>query len=124
MYNNAHHLDLEVADLLVCSGFVMPHELDKALACKRDTGSRLRDVLMVNYNLEESIWDAGHSVVEQINQKRLPASQARTALYMIGNCRMSVSEALTKMGYLSSNTNPWHKQLNMLAESGKWEIAN
>lgn len=123
MYNNAGDLDLEVAELLVCSGFLMPHELDKAFAYRRQTGERLRDVLMFERAIEENIWNSAHSVIEQINQKRIPRESGRTALYMIGNCRMSVNECISKMGIGQSPTggNPWLKQLGFLAESNKWE---
>jgi hypothetical protein len=120
MLNYHSDLDLEVADLLVCSGFLMPHELDKALANKRECGGRLKDYLVDARLIEDNIFVAASAVIEQIRQSRLPRASARTALYMVGNCRMSVDEALTKMGHLTTTTNPWQNQLNILAESKKW----
>lgn len=122
MLNHTIDLDLEVADLLVSSGFLMPHELDKALANKRVHGGRLRDVLVQARMLDDAIFIAATAVIEQIRQARIPKASARTALYMIGNCRMSIDETITKLGVQTSG-NPWQQHLGALADSGKWEVA-
>jgi hypothetical protein len=123
MLNNQVEFDLEVAELLVCSGFVMPYDLDRAYASVRG-GSGLREELIDSEYVSTHMWDAAVAVIRQIRQSRLPKTEARTALYMVGNCRMSIGEALTKMGYSNPPSNPWLNQLNVLRQSGRFEAVS
>lgn len=116
-------LDLEVTHLLVSSGFLMPYDLDRALACRRDTGQPLMDVLLENKFVDQGILRCAYGVLEHIYKSRLPRESARAALYMVGNCRMSVPEAFTKLGF-QSTANPWLDQLTRLAQSKKWDTAS
>lgn len=123
MFNNLADIDLEVTHLLVISGFLKPHDLDKALAGKRDGGSRLMDTLLDGGSVDAEVWKAAHDVLTHIHKSRLPVESARPALYMVGNCRMSVQEAFSKLGFQASG-NPWLNQLTLLAESKKWGEAS
>lgn len=123
MLNNQVEFELEVAELLVCSGFVQPYDLDRAHASVRGS-SGLRDALVCANAVNPHMWDAAVAVMQQIRQARLPKTEARTALYMVGNCRMSISEALGKMGYGNAPSNPWLNQLNVLRQSGKFEAVS
>jgi hypothetical protein len=123
MLNNQVEFELEVAELLVCSGFVQPCDLDRAYAGVRGS-SGLRDALMEANAVDEHVWAAGVAVIKQVREARLPKTEARTALYMVGNCRMSVGEALTKMGYGNPRMNPWMNQLNALRDSGRFEAVS
>jgi hypothetical protein len=123
MLNNQVEFDLEVAELLVCSGFVNPYDLDRAHASVRG-GAGLRDALIEGDAVNTHMWAAAVAVIKQIRESRLPKTEARTALYMVGNCRMSIGEALTKMGYGSVPSNPWLNQLNALKQSGRFEAVS
>jgi hypothetical protein len=123
MLNSTVDIDLEVAELLVCSGFVLPYDLDRAHATTRGA-TGLRDELVNSGAVDARMWDAARAVILQIRESRLPKTEARTALYMVGNCRMSVNEALTKMGYVNPPSNPWLSQLQVLRNSGKFGAAS
>jgi hypothetical protein len=123
MLNNQVEFELEVAELLVCSGFVQPYDLDRAYAGLRGSAG-LRDALIEAGAVDTHVWASGVAVINQVREARLPKTEARTALYMVGNCRMSVSEALTKMGYGTPRQNPWLNQLNALRQSGRFEAVS
>jgi hypothetical protein len=123
MLNNHVEFELEVAELLVCSGFVMPYDLDRAHASIRG-GAGLREALIDAEYVNRHMWDAAVAVIQQVRESRIPHAEARTALYMVGNCRMSIGEALTKMGYASAPANPWLAQLNVLKQSGRFEAVS
>lgn len=123
MLNKEVDFELEVAELLVSSGFVQPYDLDRAYAGLRGS-SGLRDVLVESGAVDTHVWAAGVAVMKQVREARLPKTEARTALYMVGNCRMSVGEALTKMGYGTPPLNPWLNQLNALRQSGRFEAVS
>lgn len=120
MLNNQVEFELEVAELLVCSGFLQPYDLDRAYASVRGS-SGLRDALIEANSIDTHVWASAVAVIKQVREARLPKTEARTALYMVGNCRMSVGEALTKMGYGNQRMNPWTNQLNALRQSGRFE---
>lgn len=117
MLNSRPGLDLEAAKLLVVCGFLTPHALDKALAHQRVAGAGIREALRQFRYLDDQLFDAAECIVEEVRAGRIAKFEARSAVYMLGHCRMSVAEVRDKLGQTDAPQNPWLRQLNMLPES-------
>jgi hypothetical protein len=122
MLNNQVELDLEVAELLVATGIVLSYDLDRAHASLRG-GPGVRDALIDMGACSAEMWAAAMCVTKLVRQARIPKTEARVCLNLVGNCAMPIEEALTKMGYGAAPTNPWEQKLKELTESGKYKAA-
>jgi hypothetical protein len=118
MLEKSHDLDFEMAELLVCADFLKPHQLDRAYAACRDEGVPLRILLVNNKMVSQEMVTAAMEVNREVKEGRLPHSQARTVLYLMGQCRITMNEALTKIG-MEKPKNPWEQNLRDLTESQK-----
>lgn len=120
---NQVEFDLEVAELLVATGIVLSYDLDRAHASLRG-GPGIREALIEARAVDSRMWDAAVEVTKLVHQSKLPKTEARTCLNLVGNCAMPISEALMKMGYASAPANPWEQKLKELTESGRYKAAN
>lgn len=119
---NAVEFDLEVAELLVATGIVMSYDLDRCHAALRG-GPGLRDLLIQRGATDTHMWAAAVAVTKLVHERTLPRDEARTALNLVGNCAMSIPDALARMGYNAAPKNPWESALKELKESGKYKAA-
>jgi hypothetical protein len=115
MLDKRRDADLAVADLLVSTDFLKPHQLDKAYACCRDEGKPLCDILLDKGIVELRLMSCGFTVLNEVWQGRLPLQSARTVLYLMGHFRLPLHEAMAKLGVTQSR-NPWQAQLDALAD--------
>jgi hypothetical protein len=122
MTKNQVEFDMAVAELLVATGIVLSYDLDRAHASLRG-GPGIREALMEMRAVDASMWEAAVQVTQLVRQSKLPKDEARTALNLVGNCSMPISEALIKMGYAAAPANPWEEKLRELTESGRYKAA-
>jgi hypothetical protein len=119
MFYLTRDVDIDVARLLVSADLLKPAQLDKALASCRDGVSSLNTVLVDEGLVERRVLQAAFEVSEGIRSGRVPWSQARTALYLMGNCEMSLEEVSARLGFWTAS-NPWHARLMALASEDRW----
>src|SRR5207244_3379609 len=93
MLDKLRDIDLDVAELLVCADFLKPNQLDRAHAAHRDTGKPLCVQLIENRLVDPRIIKAAVDVVKEVREGRLSKEKSRTALYLIGNYRLSLQDA-------------------------------
>jgi hypothetical protein len=115
MLDRTFETDFDLAELLVTTGFVKPHDLDRAFAACRDEMTPLRHILLEQRMVEPHILTAGVEVMREINEGHLAPSAARSVLFLMGNYKISVQEAMEKLGILPTR-NPWHDRLCALQE--------
>lgn len=110
--NNDH--DLEIAELLVFGDFLKPHDLDRALAAKRQKGTPLATILLENRLTSDSVLRAAEEVVREIHNGRILQSQARNALHLLGNSGLTMEDVIARLGQQKA-ANPWSSNLDRLA---------
>jgi hypothetical protein len=119
---NQVEFDLEVAELLVATGIVLSYDMDRIHASLRG-GPGIREGLIEARSVDSGMWDAAVEVQKLVRQGKLPKTEARVCLNLVGNTGMPINEALLKMGYAPAPENPWEQKLRELSESGKYKAA-
>ncbi|HEY9789999.1 MAG TPA: hypothetical protein V6D22_06355 [Candidatus Obscuribacterales bacterium] len=115
MLERSFETDFDLAELLVITGFVKPHDLDRAYAACRDDMTPLRNILLQNRMVEPEILVAAVQVINEIKEGHLPPSLARSVLFLMGNCQIPVQEAMAKLGIVGMR-NPWHTRLTEMQQ--------
>jgi hypothetical protein len=123
MLDKSNELEMEIAELLICSDFLRPVELDRAYAASRDTALPLSTVLLDSKLVDPRIMLAAMQLVKEIRCGRVPRDQARTAMYLMGNYGLSVDETIARLGLNVVSKNPWASHLSELEISGRWKTA-
>jgi hypothetical protein len=116
MLDKRREIDLAMANLLVSTDFLKPHHLDKAYAVVRDDGKPLSHVLVDYGMVEQRLMNAALEVIYEVRAHRMAMTTARSVLFLMGNCSISIEEAMAKLGVVPVR-NPWQSQLDAMADA-------